>query len=407
MPASGQTAAESLITQWFVEEGDPVKRGDILFEIETDKATMGVESFAAGVVLKICHKAGDSVIAGSVVAVVGKEEEAPSLPEESDDEYLPIVKDEWTAAKDESPPPAGTSPTHADSQPTAPHLPVGAALASPKARKTAREHGVDIAALYAKQLRPVKAEDILGSITAKSFAEGPAHSPAPYTLLPLGAMRRTIARNMLGSVQSAPQFHLSVATDMKKLAAVRAQLNVKLIPDKIKLSVNDLLIKALCCAVKKVPLINASYSDDGIRLYHHVNVGVATAVEDGLLVPVIHNVGSLSLKALAQKSAELISLAKSGKLSLDQMKGGTITISNLGMHGTDRFTAILNPPESAILAVGRIIDTPVGRDGRVTLRPMMDITATFDHRVVDGAAGARFMTCLRELIETPPLMLLD
>jgi len=354
MPASGQTSDESVITHWFFKEGDSVKRGDTLFEIETDKATMGVESFASGLILKINHDAGESVAEGTVVAVIGEESELYQ-PESQTDTGL---------------------------------------QASPKARFLARERGLDIAALFTELSRPVLAADI------------PAEKDE-FTLLPLSAMRKTIAKNMLKSAQAVPQYQISASLDMEAFMTLREQLNEKLATEGIKLSVNDLLIKAVCSAIKKTPLINSSYTEDGILLYKQINVGLAVALEEGLIVPVIQDAGGLSIKAIALITSELVALAKQGKLDANQMRGGTITISNLGMFGIDRFTALLNPPESAILAVGNIIATPVARDGKVVIRPMMDITASFDHRIIDGAVGARFVAAIREIIETPRLLPLN
>jgi pyruvate dehydrogenase E2 component (dihydrolipoamide acetyltransferase) len=390
MPASGQTAAESVIVSWHVKEGDAVERGDILFDIETDKATLSVESYAKGTVLKRLYGEGDKVEAGKVVAYIGQRDEAvpdtqadkPS-PAADEDEYRPIMAEvKPDAAAKES------TPTPKD----------GVMLASPAARKLARERGLDIGGIYDSLGRVIKRGDV---ISWKALAE-----EVEYESVRPSAMRQTIARRMLQSATEAPQFTVTIKADMTEMAALRSQMNEALAPEGLKLSYNDLLTRCVCLAVKKVPYINSVYTDDEIRLMRHVSVGIAVGLPDGLVVPVIDRADTLSFREIAQRSKELIDTARAGRLKPEQMRGGTITISNLGMYGISHFTALVNRPESAILAVGGIIDTPVGVDGRVELRPIMDITATFDHRIVDGSVGAQFMAALKQLIEQPTLLLL-
>jgi pyruvate dehydrogenase E2 component (dihydrolipoamide acetyltransferase) len=391
MPESGQTAAESVIVAWHVKEGDTVERGDILFDIETDKATMSVESYAKGTVLKRLYGEGDSVEAGKVVAYIGQQGEAVSdgKAEEqplaaAEDEYRPIMPRKKAEAGT-----AGQRPEQAEeAQP----------LASPAARKLAREKGLNIGEMYAKLNRAVKRADVASWKTPGEDVE--------YDVVRPTAMRKTIARRMLQSATEAPQFTVSIRADMTEMAALRSRMNEVLAPEGVKLSYNDLLARCVCQAVKKVPYINSVYTDDEIRLMQHVNVGIAVGLPDGLVVPVIHRADTLSLREIAEKSRALVDTARAGRLTPEQMQGGTITISNLGMYGISRFTALVNRPESAILAVGAIIDTPVGVDGRIELRPIMDVTASFDHRIVDGSVGAQFMAALKQLIEQPMLLML-
>lgn len=387
MPASGQTAAESRIVRWNAKEGDSVNRGDVLFEIETDKAVMGVESYAKGTLLKVVYGEGEDVEAGQVVAYIGEpgeklEDDVPSpkrLPDAEDDEYQPIIK--RTAA--DTPPPIKEEIAAN-----------GTLMASPKARKLAKESGADIAALFAALGRVVKAGDITQVAAASQTEEDD-------TLMPLSVMRKTIARRMLESVHEAPQFTVSIKADMSAFISVRKQINEAFSHEGIKVSINDILIKCVAAAAARVPYINAVYTDAGIRILKQLHTGIAVSIPEGLVVPVIRNAGALSLRDIAQTSLRLISAAKDGKLRPEEMQGGTITISNLGMYGIDRFTAIINRPESAILAVGAVIDTPVGVNGSIELRPVMDITATFDHRIIDGAVGAQFMAELKKNVEQP------
>ncbi len=393
MPASGQTAAESLIVRWHVSEGDQIKRGDVLFEIETDKATMNVESFAQGTLLKALYAEGEKVEAGKVVAYIGKPDEMvgqqaataqeKALPIE-EDEYQPIMKreQEAVAAKQEA---------------VSAEQSTGAVKASPKARKLAKEKGLDLKDIYGRLGRTVKAAEV----------EKSAGAEADYEVIVPSAMRKVIARRMLESTQQAPQFTVSINVDMTEFIALRAQVNSALAGEGVKASFNDMLAKCVCIVAKTVPYINAQYvSDEEIRLHRRVNVGVAVALAEGLVVPVVKNADRLTLREIAEKSKALIASAKDGSLKAEDMQGGTITISNLGMYGINHFTALVNRPESAILAVGGIIETPVAKDGGVALRPMMDITASFDHRMIDGGVGALFMAELKKLIERPVGILL-
>jgi pyruvate dehydrogenase E2 component (dihydrolipoamide acetyltransferase) len=393
MPASGQTATESVIVVWHVKEGDEVERGDMLFDIETDKATLSVESYAKGTVLKRCFGEGDKVETGRVVAYIGNKGEVISETSSEvqpqavgEDDYRPIFP------REKKLPIAAVQKTELSDNATP--------LASPAARKLAKEKGLNIIAIHGSLKRVVKRDDVAEWITAGEAVGLEYDSVKPTS------MRRAIARRMLQSATEAPQFTVTIKADMSEMEALRNRMNQVLEPEGVKLSYNDLLTRCVCIAVKKVPYINSVYTDDEIRLIRHVNVGIAVGLTEGLVVPVIERADTLSLREIAQTSKELIDTARGGYLKPEQMQGGTITISNLGMFGISRFTALINRPESAILAVGAIIDTPVGVDGSITLRPVMDVTASFDHRVVDGSVGAQFMAALKQLIEQPVLTLL-
>ncbi len=391
MPASGQTAKESRILKWHVVPGDEINRGDVLFEIETDKATMEVESYAKGNLLKICFDEGELAEAGAVVAYIGKQGEhieedasAEIITVESDNDYTSILKQE---KKDET----KISKQKIDSGSLGETV-----QASPAARMAARKNNIDLAELYAELGKPVKVGDVLCAGENKAVYE---------TSVP-SAMRKTIAKRMLQSVQEAPQFTISIRTDMSNLVEMRNSINNILKEEGIKVSYNDMLVKCLCLACRKHPLINSVYTDEEIRILKNVNVGIAVALDDGLVVPVIQKAQTLSLKEISFRSNSIIQNAKNGKMEQDAMRGGTITISNLGMYDIHRFTALINRPENAILAVGAIVETPVGINGVVELRPICEITATFDHRLIDGALGARFMGELKKIIESPLEILL-
>ena len=382
MPASGQNAAEAMITCWRVQEGDTVERGDVLFEIETDKAVMEVESFAKGTVLKILYEEGDMVEAGSVVAYIG---EAGEAVEDTQQE----VPAHATAAQETEPEETETEkalPTETVSTPQV-------LQASPAARKLAKENNVALQQLYEELGRPIKVADVAAYCAADE---------ADYEVVKPSGMRRVIAKRMLQSTSEAPQFTVTVKIDMTNMIQMREQINAYLAEKELKVSFNDLLTKCVCAAVKKYPLVNGQYtSEDEIRIMRHTNVGIAVALPDGLVVPVIQQADTLSVQQIAMESKRLIAAAKDRTLQANQMNGGTVTISNLGMYGIDSFTALVNRPESAILAVGAIVQTPVVYEGEITVRPIMKVTASFDHRLIDGGVGALFMAELKKLVENP------
>lgn len=392
MPPGGQTTETSLVSSWLVSIGDAVKRGDILLEVETDKATLAVESFANGVVIDILVPAGTEASEGDVLALVGSEQDraayqketAPrpaAMPEE--DEYQPILK-----ARPE-PAAAATNETAVPSRP-------GAYPAMPGAKKEARERGVDLSRVVPATGGVIKRADVTGfADSAAAAAQG-----GESELIPLSRMRKAIAARMLESVSTVPAFQETVLVDMRAAMALREQLKKK-----TNVSYNDIIARCVCAAVKDHRLINASYTDEGIRVHRQVNVGLAVSVDGGLLVPVVKNAQAMSLGQIARQSAAQIAKARDGALPPDDMAGGTITLSNLGMYAIEQFTAIINPPESCILAIGRIHERPVFEAGAWQAVPFAAITATFDHRVIDGAYGAAFLTDLKAVLENPSLAL--
>ncbi|GHU63220.1 acetyltransferase component of pyruvate dehydrogenase complex [Clostridia bacterium] len=415
MPAGAQTTAESKITQWLVKEGDRVKRGDILFEIETDKAVMSVESFAQGTVLKLLYEEGDSVETGSVVAIIGKEGEQIASPTaampsasgaDDEDDFRPIRRTaEPRAAQVGRKAPDAPVSGSAAKDLSVRGVKAEEVLAMPAARKYARENNVDLAALFEKTGRPLKLADVEEAVQVGAGANTEADSADTYETFVPSVMRRTIAARMLESVKETPQYTVSIKPDMTASLAFLSRANEALKSEEVKVSLNDILILCVASAAKKVPYIRGIYEEE-IRIYNHISIGVAVALPDaGLIVPVVKNADTLSLTEIARQSRTLIEKARSGCLPQQDIEGGNLTISNLGMYGIDRFTAIINRPESVILAVGAIQETPVRSGDALQWVPVMDITATFDHRLIDGAVGAQFMAALKQRIENPTLVL--
>lgn len=400
MPSGGQTTDRSMVADWFVKVGDEVKRGEVLLEIETDKATLPVESFAKGVVVDMLVPKGEFASAGEVLALVGDRndlaqyqagtdtpEQAPvsSKKEEESDEYKPIMKDKDAAA----------APTEEKGRPEL--------KAMPNAKKYAKENRIDLAA-FARQngLDTIKRKDLEGKAPSMAAAAPADQGAQDYQDAALSNMRRMIARRMLESTRNIPTYQVTVEVDMTNCIALRKQVNS--LDRNVKVSYNDIIMKALGAAAKMHPDANASWLENSIRRYGQVNVGLAVSVEGGLVVPVIKNVGAHTVREIAKISQEKIAKARGGKLSPDEMDGGTITLSNLGMYPVQHFTAIINPPEACILALGTTEDKVVVRDGEAAIRPVMTVTATFDHRIIDGASGAKYLADVKSLLENPGLI---
>lgn len=422
MPAGGQTTDTSTVGAWLVKKGDKVKRGDILLEIETDKATLTVESFAKGTVLALLVEEGDRVSAGKVIAYIGDEsdlpevearlggkadiqsdvqiekEEYPDTVREGDsrrEEYQPIDK-KAPALYAPMPPMEEVSPALSDIK------------AMPNAKLLAREKGISLeaAAAYVKK-NILKRRDVQKYIEAgapvKLTGAKPDQGAASYTEVPLSQMRKTIARRMLESAQNIPSFQATVEVKMEQCTKLRKLINDN--KEGKKVSYNDILFKCIEAAIRKYPYVNASYTDAAILLHHDVNIGLAVSVDAGLVVPVVKLVNNKTIAQISEVNQQNIGKAREGSLSADEMSGGTITLSNLGMYPITQFNAIINPPEVCILAVGAAEEKPEFIDGQWKPVQVMKITGSFDHRVVDGAYGAEFLTELKRIIESPALAL--
>ncbi len=395
MPNAGQTTDEATIVSVPVQAGDRIKRGDVLVEAETDKAILPVESYAAGVILDVLVSEGDLVHAGDVLMVVGKEEDraayrrgssevpsapaapSPDVPEAGGDDYLPIQ--------------GGVSAVYAPE-------PAAKPAAMPNAKLLARELGVELSGLTPQNGRFLTRKDIQAAAPAPA---APVDEPDAQ-LLSLSRTRQVIGRRMLESVQTIPSWQCVSAVDMSACMELR-QLFLE--RRGIKLSYNDLIAKAVAVAARKYPLVNARYEKDGVRMSRHTSIGLAVASEDALLVPVVRDVDLLGLEEISVQYQALIQKAREGRLSPAECNCGSVTISNLGMYGVEQFCAIVNPPESCILAVGGIHTEPVWDGAQFQPVPRMRITGSYDHRLIDGAYGAQFQQELQLLLEHPALLL--
>ncbi|NLV84248.1 MAG: 2-oxo acid dehydrogenase subunit E2 [Spirochaetales bacterium] len=393
MPNAGQTTDTAVICQWKVKIGDNVKRGDILLEAETDKAVLPVESFATGIVIDILAGEGDTVEGGDIVCVIGDAKDQDAYTKSNNTEAVPPEQQE---VMDSSEPDGDFIPimkTH----PEAPTVEVarGQYPAMPNSKRMAKELGVDLQMITPSNGAYITRHDV---ISYTDSHVGPAND---YEVMPMSRMRKAIARRMVESVSTVPTFQVTVSVDMLQAINLKKQMEEL---KNVKISYNDIIIKALSVVAKEYSLINARYEQEELRMYSHTNIGLAVAIDEGLVVPVIEHADMLSLFEIAKASRALIEKARKGTLTTDEMGCGSISISNLGMFGVDHFTAIVNPPESAILAVGGIVTKPVWEGDGWKPVEMMKITGSFDHRIIDGAYAARLLDALRTLIEHPLMM---
>jgi len=428
MPALSPTMTEGNVTKWLKKEGDEVHSGDVLAEIETDKATMEFEAVDDGRLGKILVPEGaEGVKVNQPIALLlGEGEDASALeklaPRPSKTE--PVERHQAEAAPAQ--PAALAAPEKAGNG-------VRRIFASPLARRMAQQAGLDLAAITGSgpQGRIVKA-DIEAVLSAErgvpaSARPAPQPTPAPsvapgaapilskervlalagnppYTERPLTAMRRVIARRLTESKQTVPHFYLTVDCEIDELLKFRAELNAK--SDAYRISVNDFVIRAAALALRRVPAANASWSDEAILLWDTVDIAVAVALEDGLITPIVKNADRKGLAAIANEAKDLAARARAGKLKLEEFQGGTFSISNLGMFGVRDFAAVINPPHGGILAVGAGEQRPVVKNGALAIATVMSCTLSCDHRAVDGAVGAQFLDAFKKLVEDPLTMLL-
>lgn len=403
MEALSPTMEEGRLVEWKKAEGDTVATGDVLAEVETDKAVMELVARADGVLLKRVANEGDTVPVAEVVGWIGKAgEEVPAggtgggKPAPS-----PKAADAKPAdAKPADPAPAASEPEPAPSAPAAAEAADGGRVkASPLARRVASERGLDLGAIAGSGPDGrVILRDLEGAVVRPAAA---AAAPASegFSDLPLTQMRKTIAKRLAQSIGPIPTFYLTVEVDMERAHEAREAL---LAQDKDgKFSFNDLIIRASAEALRRHPFVNAWWMDDKIRQWHDVHVGVAVAVDEGLITPIIRHADRKSLRAIAAEVRELAGRAREKKLKPEEYTGATFSVSNLGMFGIEEFTAIINPPEAAILAVGRIEPKPVVVDGNLEVRRRMRMTLSCDHRVIDGATGAQFLKTLVGMLENP------
>jgi len=423
MPRLSDTMTEGVIASWQKNVGDTVKKGDILAEIETDKATMELESYKSGTLLYIGAKQGEKIAVNDLLCIVGEKGKvdidaivnaAKSGAAQGTTEKAQATSDKEPATGNPVSGPAGKQQISNNGELAASSN--GRIKASPLAKKLAAEKGID--------LRKVHGTGDGGRITKEdidNYKESPVQNresgarqgepsklvPAPvgeesFEEFPVSQMRKTIAKRLADSKFTSPHFYLTMPIDMDKVVESRAKLNET---SPVKISFNDIVLKACAVALRQHPAVNSSWLGDTIRRNHHVHIGVAVAVDDGLLVPVVRFADMKSLSQIAAEVKESAQKAKNKKLQPKDWEGNTFTISNLGMFGIEEFTAIINPPDSCILAVGGIAQVPVVRDGQIKIGNVMKVTMSCDHRVVDGATGSAFLQTLKTLLEEPLMML--
>jgi len=429
MPKLGTTMTEGTIVKWLKKEGEPVEKGEIYVEIQTDKVNIEDEAESSGILRKIIAKEGETVKVGEPIAIIADaHEELPDLeiaddksPEKQEESSQVIMQQEDRTE---------------DEKETIP----GKIKASPAAKRVARENQIDLSKVTPSgpngrivekdvlayiQENKVRATPVAKKIAMekqidlKSLQKSPVERITKADLeeqmmmqeeestIPVIGMRKIIAESMTYSKKVAPHIYLSLEVDMSKVIDIREKL-IPLVQDKydVKLSYNHILIKAVATALRLNPLVNSSFIEEKIILKQNINIGLAVALEDGLIVPVIKDADKKGLGIIAKETAELILKAKNKKLLPDEYQGGTFTITNLGMFDIENFCAIINQPETAILAVGKIMKKPVVVDDEITIRPMMNLTLSCDHRAIDGAVGAKFLQNLKEILEEPMNLLL-
>lgn len=393
MPSLGQTTDEITIIRWLKKKGDVVAKGEPLLEIQTDKAVMEVESIDSGTVLEMMAEEGQTVLAGDTIAYLGQPGE--QIPQAGSKDVNPAITDQSLPCDMGSPGPVNPSGT--------------ARLdATPAARALAKEHGVVLADIpFRSPDGVIRKEDVEAWIAAKKphSDKTPSALAGEGQVVQLTPMRRRIAQRMHESKQVAPHFYVTARVDMSNAMAIRRAVNAK---SGVRVAYHDILVRAIVAAVSDFPEINSTLIDaDHLRVNKAVNVGLAVKLNEGLIVPVLKDTQAKSLLETARDSAELIERARSGRLRPDDLVGGTITLSNLGMYNISSFAAIINQPESAILAVGQATEEAVVENGAVVIRPIMTVTLSVDHRVIDGATAAGFLSEFKRVLETPYAMVID
>jgi pyruvate dehydrogenase E2 component (dihydrolipoamide acetyltransferase) len=431
MPKMGDTMEEGKILHWLKKEGEQVKKGEMLAEVETDKVNIEIEAFASGTLRRILVAEGSSAPIGAPIALIGTPDEP--LPDSPDSGG----KSAETTKTAGVPTPANVrgsatqqpvasavfaSAQQANSADAAPGA-QGRVFISPIARRIAEENKLDYAGLRGTgpngriikldvEAALTRVQPVPSPVQTTTLPTQPVTTAEPVLVqvetgevveIPLTAMRRTIARRLSQSMQTAPHFYVTSVIDTDKLAALRQQINEYAAsdPSPVKVSFNDLIVKAVAKALLRMPQMNVSFAEDRLLQKKQVHIGVAVALEQGLIVPVLRNADQRGILDIARETRRLAEAAREGKLRPEDFSGGTFTVSNLGMFDVDSFTAVINPPESAILAIGSITPTPAVVDGQVVVRNRMKVTLSSDHRAIDGATAARFLQEVKRLLEEP------
>ena len=416
MEALSPTMEEGQLVQWLKSEGDEITSGDVLAEIETDKATMELVARGDGVLRKIFLGAGGTAEVGAIIAVIAASDddisaiegvgggggvEVAAPPEDS----APGPPAEVAATEAPAAPALVASPT-----PPAPPVNGGRVRASPLARRLSEEMGVDLSLVQGSGPggRVVKRDVEAANAAGVSAPSVTAWTPdeAEYVDVPTSQMRKTIAKRLVTSIGPVPTFYLTMDVDMGRVLEARKSINAMLEKDGMKVSINDIVLKAVAAALRQHPNCNAQWHDGFVRRFNSVHIGVAVAIEDGLITPIVRDAHAKGIAQISAEVRELVGRARIKRLMPDEYTGATFSVSNLGMFGIHEFTALINPPEAGILAVGGIEETPVVVDGGVGVRPRMRITMSCDHRVIDGAQGSRFLQTLKGMLEEPTAILL-
>ncbi len=413
MPKLSPTMEEGQIARWLKAEGDSFESGETLAEVDTDKATMELTALKAGTLLKILKQGGETALLNETIAITGK----------SGEDFAALLSDvQSPASKVESPngspvPKVDEAKTVETVQPKTevrnPKTEDGRLLVSPIAARMATENGID--------LRTVTGSGPNGRIIKRDI-ETAIESPKPKTQSPsftpsqvfgasnfrdegVSKMRQIIAERLTASTQNVPHFYLTVEIEMDSVLALRKQINAT-VSEAEKISVNDIIVKATAMSLVKHSWVNASFQNNSVRFYEDADISIAVAIEDGLITPVVRAANKKGLLSISAEIKELAGRAKAKKLQPEEYTGGTFSISNLGMFGIEQFTAIINTPEAGILAVGGASEKAVVRNGEIVVRSMMNVTMSCDHRVIDGATGAKFLQTFKQMLETPAMMLL-
>jgi len=445
MPALSPTMEKGNLAKWLKKEGDQVKSGDVIAEIETDKATMEVEAVDEGTLAKILVPEGTQDVAvNDVIAVLAGDGEdvkaaGSAAPTKADNKPAPKTE-EKPAPQAEAPRPAPTAAAPAAKPATAP-APQAASgqqvnghdrvFSSPLARRLAKDAGIELSringtgphgrviardveeAKSGKGLKAPAAAPAAGPALAPSMSDKQILSlfePGSYDVVPHDGMRRTIAQRLTASVQNVPHFYLTIDCDIGKLLVAREEINAAAPKDKekkplYKLSVNDFVIKAMAVALQKIPNCNVSWTEGGMLKHKHSDVGVAVAMPGGLITPIIRKAETKTLSAISGEMKDFAARARARKLKPEEYQGGTTAVSNLGMYGINHFTAVINPPHATILAVGTSEERPVVRGGKIEIASIMSVTLSCDHRAIDGALGAELIGAFKQLIENPVMMM--
>lgn len=431
MPALSPTMEEGTLATWLVKEGDKVASGDVIAEIETDKATMEVESIDDGVVAKILVEAGsESVPVGKIIAILAEEGEDPADITVSEAKApspapVPQLKAEAEAEPEKetasAPEPSAEQVKSAKSPSSGDRI-----KASPLAKRIAEQKGFDLSAIdgsgpngrivkrdvenleqgEVKAAAAQTADKAAAPASAAQATAYPPHDDIPFREERLSGMRKTIAKRLTESKITVPHFYLTIECELDKLLAQRSELNAKLADSGVKLSVNDFIIRASALALKKVPAANVQFAGDKMYWYERADISVAVAIDGGLVTPVVRGADQMGLADIARTAKELATKARDGKLAPEDYAGGTFSISNMGMMGIKEFSAVINPPQGAILAIGAGEQRPVVKDGALAVATMMSCTMSCDHRAIDGAVGAEFLAAFKGFIEDPITMLL-